>query len=166
MFRKMFLPDLYVEKVFDIDYKKLYEKGIRLIVFDIDNTLKTYGEKVPSNDIKELFNSIRGENIEVSLVSNGRKSRVDKFNEEIKLDAMHLSLKPIPFNVIRMIKKLGFKRKEAVIIGDQIFTDVLAGKLAFVKTILVKPIEPKKTKTEKIKRKLEKSILKLYNKGQ
>lgn len=166
MFRKMFLPDLYVEKVFDIDYKKLYEKGIRLIVFDIDNTLKTYGEKVPSNDIKELFNSIRGENIEVSLVSNGRKSRVDKFNEEIKLDAMHLSLKPIPFNVIRMIKKLGFKRKDAVIIGDQIFTDVLAGKFAFVKTILVKPIEPKKTKTEKIKRKLEKSILKLYNNGQ
>ena len=100
------------------------------------------------------------------MVSNGRKSRVDKFNEDVKLDAFHLSLKPIPFNVIRMIKKLGFKRKEAVIIGDQIFTDVLAGKFAFVKTILVKPIEPKKTKTEKIKRKLEKSILKLYNNGQ
>ncbi|MCQ2979048.1 MAG: YqeG family HAD IIIA-type phosphatase [Clostridia bacterium] len=164
MFRKFLLPDLYKETVSDIDYKKLYEKGIRLIIFDIDNTLKTYGEKVPSNEIKELFNRIKAENIKLCLVSNGRKSRVDKFNEDIKLDAFHLSLKPIPFNVIRMIKKQGFKRKETVLIGDQIFTDVLAGKFSFIKTILVKPIEPKKTKSEKIKRKLEKSILKLYNK--
>lgn len=164
MFRKMLLPDSYKKKVFDINFKKLYEDGIRLIIFDIDNTLKTYGEKVPSKEIKELFNSIRNEKINICLVSNGRKSRVDKFNEEINLDATYLSLKPFPFKIFKMMNRFKAKRKETVLIGDQIFTDVLAGKLAFIKTVLVEPIEPKKTNVEKIKRKLEKTILKLYNK--
>ena len=107
---------------------------------------------------------LRNEKINICLVSNGRKSRVEKFNEDIKLDAIHLALKPFPFGIKKMMRKFGVKRKETALIGDQIFTDVIAGKLARVKTVLVEPIEPKTTNVEKFKRTLEKSILKLYNK--
>lgn len=165
MIRKLLLPDLYKKDVNEIDYSKLKKEGIKLIIFDIDNTLKTYDEKVPSNTIKELFKSIKNNGFEIGLLSNGRKSRVKKFNEEINLFSIYLGLKPVPFNVKRMMNKFKVKKKEAVLIGDQIFTDVLAGKLSGIKTILVEPIKPKTTKVEKIKRKLEKLVLKLYNKA-
>ena len=37
---------------------------IKRLIFDIDNTLKTYDEKVPSNVIKELFKSIKNNGFE------------------------------------------------------------------------------------------------------
>lgn len=162
MFRKMLMPDLYKDDVNDIDYKHLASSGIKLLIFDIDNTLKTYEEKVPSKEIKTLFDDIRKQNIDICLLSNGRKSRVKKFNEEVKLNNISLGLKPLPFGVFRMMRRFKVKKKETALIGDQIFTDVLCGKLSGVRTILVKPIKPRK-KAEKIRRKLEKSILKLYN---
>lgn len=33
------LPDMYVKSVYDIDYKKLYDDGIRYALFDVDSTL-------------------------------------------------------------------------------------------------------------------------------
>ena len=38
MFRKFF-PDVYMESTYKIDFQKLYEKGYRGVIFDIDNTL-------------------------------------------------------------------------------------------------------------------------------
>ena len=43
MFKK-FYPYAYVESVFVIDYQKLYEKGYRGLIFDIDNTLVHHGD--------------------------------------------------------------------------------------------------------------------------
>ena len=38
MFRNYY-PDIHVPSVFNIDYQKLYQKGYRGIIFDLDNTL-------------------------------------------------------------------------------------------------------------------------------
>ena len=38
MFRK-FYPNEYVNSTYEIDFNKLYESGIRGLIFDIDNTL-------------------------------------------------------------------------------------------------------------------------------
>ena len=35
---KKFYPYEYVESVFSIDYQKLYDKGYKGVIFDIDNT--------------------------------------------------------------------------------------------------------------------------------
>ena len=35
---KLLYPHAYVESVFSIDFKELYDKGYRAIIFDIDNT--------------------------------------------------------------------------------------------------------------------------------
>ena len=43
MFRKFF-PDVYMESTYKIDFQKLYEKGYRGVIFDIDNTLVPHGE--------------------------------------------------------------------------------------------------------------------------
>ena len=48
-------------------------------------------------------------------------------------------MKPAPFAVRRALSLVGVEAREAVLIGDQVFTDVMAGNLAGVRTILVEP---------------------------
>lgn len=166
MIRKYLVPDLYVDNVYEVNYEKLLSNGIKLIIFDIDNTLKTYDEKVPSEENIKLILKLKSIGFEVCLLSNGRKSRVENYNNDLNLKAIHLGLKPLKFNIKRLLKEFKVKNRETAIIGDQIFTDVLVGKRMKITTILVKPIKPKKTFIEKIKRNLEKVILKLYNNTQ
>ena len=42
MFRT-FYPDEYVVSAYVIDFEKLYKRGIRGLIFDIDNTLVPHG---------------------------------------------------------------------------------------------------------------------------
>ena len=57
---------------------------------------------------------------------------------------------------------IGVKPENAAMLGDQVFTDVLAGKNAGLRTILVKPIRDKKTLFFRFKRWLEKPVLRAY----
>ena len=43
---KRFYPDMYIDSAYDIDYKGLYDKGYRGIIFDVDNTLVEHGAPV------------------------------------------------------------------------------------------------------------------------
>lgn len=166
MIKKYLFPNLYIKSVYNIDFKKLKENGIKLIIFDIDNTLKTYEEKVPSKENIELFNKIKSYGLDVCLLSNGRRSRVERYNETLNLRAEHMALKPLRVKLRRLLKEYKVKKEEVVIIGDQVFTDVLVGNRMKIMTILVEPIKMKDTIMEKIKRKLEKMVIKLYNNKQ
>ena len=63
----------------------------------------------------------------------------------------------------KLAKQLGVKPKQCAMIGDQILTDVLAGNLAGMHTVLLQPIDTSaEFKGTKINRKLEKVIKKLW----
>ena len=51
-----FVPDMYYKSIYDINYKKLLKMNIKCIAFDLDNTVASYKEDVPSTEVKELFN--------------------------------------------------------------------------------------------------------------
>lgn len=40
-----FFPDRYIASTYVIDFEKLYEKGVRGLIFDIDNTLVPHGRR-------------------------------------------------------------------------------------------------------------------------
>ena len=49
-----FFPDQYVASTYVIDFEKLYEEGVRGLIFDIDNTLVPHG--APADErAKALF---------------------------------------------------------------------------------------------------------------
>lgn len=69
-----------------------------------------------------------------------------------------LSLKPIPSGYYRAIRRIGAKREETVIVGDQIFTDVFGANLARIKSILLVPAQEEHSVSFAIRRTLEKPI--------
>ena len=79
---KIFYPYEYVESVFSIDYKKLYEKGYRGLIFDIDNTLVHHGED-STREIDELFKEVQKIGFKTLVLSNNSEKRVQKFLENI-----------------------------------------------------------------------------------
>ena len=38
----LFYPNIYQKNILSIDYKKLKEKGIKLLIYDLDNTIISY----------------------------------------------------------------------------------------------------------------------------
>ncbi len=158
-------PYMYVDDIYNIDYDRLKKEGIRGLIFDIDNTLIPYEESIPRETMINLFDDLREMGFAISLASNGPKKRVEQFNIKLELFALHRSWKPLVINIKKAMKDMKLSKEEVAIVGDQIFTDVLAGNRAGIKTILVKPICPKKNIVEKTKRNIENILLQKFNKN-
>lgn len=71
------------------------------------------------------------------------------------LEFVSFAGKPLPFGAVRACKRWGLRRKETVLIGDQIFTDMICGNLAGIPTVLVEPYQLETTRSFKLRRRLE-----------
>ena len=75
-----------------------------------------------------------------------------------------MALKPLPKNLRKIKKKYNLKKKEMVMVGDQIVTDILSGNLFNIMTILVDPLGEKDLKITYFNRKIENRIVNYYQK--
>ena len=77
---KNLYPYEYVESVFTINYEKLYEKGYRGIIFDLDNTLVPHGE--PSTPkVDTLFKKIQKIGFKTFILSDNGVKRIGMENK-------------------------------------------------------------------------------------
>ena len=139
MILSRFYPDAYVENVYSINYEKLYDMGYRGLIFDIDNTLVHHGDDA-NEDVERLFKRLNEIGFKTLLLSNNSEERINKFNEEINTLYIHNANKPNPKGFEDAIKLLELNKENIIIIGDQIFTDILGANRVGIKSILVKYI--------------------------
>ena len=158
----LLVPDFIFDNFYSITPEFLKENNISAIVSDIDNTLVTYDDEKPTLRVLSWLESLSSADIKISFVSNNSHERVRIFNEALGFFAVGKSGKPFKKNVLRALEKMNAEKKNACIIGDQVFTDVLAGRNAGIRTVLVPPIKDKTDVFTKFKRLLEKPILKAY----
>lgn len=158
---KMLYPCEYVNSVFSIDYNKLYQKGFRGIIFDIDNTLVHHGED-STREIDELFITIQNIGFKTVLLSNNNEERVKRFLKGINSLYICNAEKPKKKNYKKAVELMDIKKDKTLFIGDQIFTDILGANRSGIANILVDFIRDKnETKIGK-RRQLEKIIIKFY----
>lgn len=162
---KRFFPDTYIPSIFDIDTDYLKRNGIKAIIFDIDNTLVPYDVEEPTKEVLNLFQGLQEKGFKICLLSNNTKERVIRFKRGLKIIAIHRANKPLTGNLKRAMKFLGADKNSTAIVGDQIFTDVYAGNRAGLMTILVEPVSDKDEWITKVKRGLERRIIKAYEKA-
>ena len=156
-----FFPDRYVASTYVIDFEKLYEEGVRGVIFDIDNTLVPHG--APADDrAKALFARLKKIGFRCCLISNNQKPRVEMFNKDIQVDYVYNAHKPSTRNYLRAMEIMGTDRRSSVFIGDQLFTDVWGANRAGIMSILVKPIDKHEEIQIILKRRLEWIVLFFY----
>lgn len=162
---KHFIPDYFCKDIYALDAVALRERGIRGVISDIDNTLVPYEEPEPTESVRQWLDALANEGIKVSFVSNNDADRVERFNSSLGFFAIAKSGKPFPKSLRAAMAAMEVTPEQTVMLGDQIFTDVLAGRLAGVRCLLVEPIRDKKTLFFRFKRWLEKPFLALYRKN-
>jgi HAD superfamily phosphatase (TIGR01668 family) len=160
-----FVPSLYKNTVFDVDYTKLYDAGIGLILTDLDNTLISYKENEPNDDLYNWIKCRKDEGFEIIIVSNNSNSkRVNDFALKLDIKCVSVATKPLKRGLKKALKLATRKYQpyEIVAIGDQLMTDVFAANRMNYYSVLVKAIDRKTEKwTTRINRKLERHVLKV-----
>lgn len=124
----------------DVNVEELVSLGVRCVLFDRDNTVVPRDTGVAPAEVMEWISCVRAAGIALCMVSNNfHTQQVEASAVELGCDVVHHAMKPAPFAVRRALSLVGVEAREAVLIGDQVFTDVMAGNLAGVRTILVEP---------------------------
>jgi len=137
-----FKPNLYARSIYDINLLKLQERGIKGILLDLDDTLASRHQRgaVPPKTV-DWVNQLKDFGFSVCLLSNALDpGLVRQAAKTMDIPVITVAFKPLPFFLTKALDILDAPPKKVAIIGDQVFTDVLAGKWSGMYTILVDPI--------------------------
>ena len=136
-------PTERVDAIQDIDIGTLVSDGIRCVLVDRDNTCVPRGQADVPDAVVEWFSMLRKEGIEVCIVSNNFRGRhIERTARQLGCGFIALAWKPSPLALRRVLRILRMSPEETVMVGDQSYTDIVAGNLTGMRTILVKPQDP------------------------
>ena len=156
----LFRPKMYYQSIFKVNYSLLKEKGIKLLIFDIDNTTVKVNSDLPMDEVKGLTDRLK-KDFDIALASNNKIKRVKKIGDYLGIHAFYSVVKPSKKLKKLLLKKFDVKMEEVAIIGDQVVTDIFMGNRLNMLTVLVDPIEKQDLKVTFVNRKLEKLIMKM-----
>ncbi len=133
-------PGRYVASVDRIDLDALAAQGKRCLLLDRDNTLVPRDTRRIPDAVASWLAAAREKGLVPVLVSNNwHRDQVRASAEELGVEWISHAMKPAPFALRAGLRRAGVRPEEAVMIGDQLYTDVVAGNLAGIDTILVRP---------------------------
>ena len=115
-------------------------------MFDIDNTLEEYATEEPGVRCTDYLRSLSEEGFKIGILSNAKENRAQKFcggfpqenYPEIFFRAK--AGKPLKKGFRTLLSQMGIAAHEAVMVGDQLYTDIWGGNRSGCYTILVTPI--------------------------
>lgn len=161
---KQFLPDEHVKSVLDITPDQLKDKGMKGIITDLDNTLVEWDRPQATPQLIRWFDNMRKNQIHVTIVSNNKEARVKSFSDPLKIPFIYRARKPLGKAFHQAISRMGINKEEAVVIGDQLLTDVFGGNRSGFHTILVVPVAETDGIATKFNRFVERQLLNWFRK--
>lgn len=158
-------PKEYLSSVKDITIDMLNKNNIKGLILDVDNTLISL-DKVMPEGIERWAKELKNNGIKICILSNSNKiNKVEAVAKIIEVPYIFFGKKPLKAGFIRAKNILKLQEKNIAVVGDQIFTDVIGANRCNMFSILVKPIEEKDYLITRIKRPIEKLIIKNYEKN-
>jgi HAD superfamily phosphatase (TIGR01668 family) len=123
-----------------LDPARLRRDGFRVVLVDLDNTLVPRDSEAIPDESARWVDGLKAEGLSGGLLSNNWHERVNAIAGALGLVAIPRALKPLPFAFRRAFRELSVEPEHVVVVGDQIFTDVLGGNLVGATTVLVDPL--------------------------
>lgn len=156
--KKLFTPDCYIRSFQDLNIQRLCALGIRVLVCDIDNTLVAHDIAVPDEAVKGFVKQVKAAGLQLVLVSNNVKERVDTFAKGLDVKTYPFAQKPLKKTYKKMMRDSGFAAHQIAVLGDQLLTDMLGANRIGFYTILTTPVAQKDLKCTKINRFFENMV--------
>ncbi len=155
MGKRIFTPDGAFGSICDIGEPMLRSRGVTWLALDLDNTItRDCRDEIPENIAKKL-DEFKTAGILLAVVSNNNPARVERFSKKSGLFCIPNACKPSKHGLLRAANTLQKPLCEGAVVGDQIFTDVWAGKSAGMSVFLVEPLGRDLGWFVRLKRRLE-----------
>ena len=74
-----FIPNMYKKDIFSIDYSFLKDKGIKVLLFDFDNTLIEKGNYIINDKTIKLISKLKKDFIVYILSNSIHKNKIKKY---------------------------------------------------------------------------------------
>ena len=130
----IFRADRNFERFEDVTPEILQQENVKLLLCDLDNTLRLHSEKEPTEELVEWIKKCRKAGVQIVIISNnGRKKMMQKFCEPIGIPCVWWAKKPVSTKLTEAMAEYKFKPKETVMLGDKLSTDVLAARFAKIR---------------------------------
>ena len=123
-------PEYVFKDVTHITPEFLAGKGIRALVLDIDNTLTADRSQELPDEVAGWLAQMKEAGIGLTIVSNGAEKRVRPFAKKLGLAYLYRSAKPLPFALMVARRRMGVKRKQMAMVGDQLYACLLYTSIA------------------------------------
>lgn len=136
---RLIKPDEYYIDLLHIDFAAYAAQGCRLILLDIDNTLARHGAYAADDFAREAVSRILKAGLACRIISNAKHKRAMAFSASLNLPFTAMANKPWPHALKSACREAGIKSSQAVMIGDQLLTDIAAARRAGCRAVLVKP---------------------------
>lgn len=164
LFLNKLLPSLQLNSIYELDLQKLKKRGIKGIITDLDNTLIDWNRPDATPELLDWFKKLDDEGFRIIVVSNNNDERVRIFADPHGISYIPAARKPGK-NAFRVaLQKLKLPAHEVVVIGDQLFTDILGGNRLGLFTILVIPTASTDALITRFNRMMERLVLRRLRK--
>lgn len=155
----LIIPHLQLSSVQKLDTVLLRHFDLKGLLLDVDCTLKDHGATEFPAPVRSWVKWLQAEGFRLCLLSNGKPRRIGELARQLDLPFVAQAFKPLPRGCLRAMRMLELAPQQTAMVGDQLFADVLAGRLAGLFTILVRPTSPKEPWFTRLKRPVERRVL-------
>ncbi|HEY8347602.1 MAG TPA: YqeG family HAD IIIA-type phosphatase [Symbiobacteriaceae bacterium] len=152
-------PGAYYRSIFHIDLERLKQQGFRAILLDLDNTMVPWNDPEPTPELLAWLQRVREMGFQVCIVSNNKGRRVREFATRLGIPFVSKAIKPRRKGFREAMALLQVPPRECVVVGDQLFTDILGGNRAGAHTILVMPMDRREFLFTRLVRTVERKVL-------
>lgn len=149
-----------IHSIYELNIEKLSEESIRFLLFDLDNTLVPEDDPNVPVELFQFFEYLKQHHFSIAIVSNNKEKRVKHFAEQMNVPYLSKAKKPSSKKITSFIEQIQFPIDQTALIGDRLFTDVLAAKNLNTISFLVDPCGVDRMSRVRILRWLENKIVK------
>lgn len=159
--KNLLKPNEYVGKIQKINFDNLLNRGLIGLIIDLDNTLIPWDQDLIPEKVINFIKDLKRKGFKICILSNNSIERINHISNILGVDGIWKAIKPRKIAFERAIGRLGTNPSETVVIGDQLFTDILGGNRNGLYTILVKPMSREEFIGTKFIRLFENVVLKI-----
>lgn len=148
-------PQMTANSLNDINLKSYWEMGKRGIIIDLDNTITPWNAEKVNSAAHNFLIEARSLNYKICLITNASPKRAEIIAQRYQMHYIAPAYKPAKGAFVKALKLMHLEKEQVLVIGDQIFTDILGGNRMGCFTILVPAISKREFIGTKLLRLLE-----------
>lgn len=134
-------PDRAVASILDVDFQELVAAGKTLVMLDVDNTVLPWGSEDIPDTSRDWITRGKAAGLEFCFISNTRNpERLGRLATALGVRPFNGKFKPSRDMFLEALQEFKATSDQAVMIGDQLFTDVLGANRSGVTAIWVRPM--------------------------